>query len=231
MPVWSEPDGLRVAFRSNREGDDAIWWQNANGTGTAERLTKAETGSFHVPQSWSRDGKYLSYSVVKGSGPAVWILSLADKKSALFSDNASNAAFSPDGQWLAYQSRETGLGQIFVQPFPATGAKFPVVPGGQPFWSHDGRELFYNPAPQQIGVVGITTRPTFSFGEPFTFATAGLQSRAPQNSPRVWDIAPDRKRLIGVTDVMESATEGATPQIEVVLNWFTDLRARVPMRE
>jgi serine/threonine-protein kinase len=226
IPVWSAPDGQRVAFRSNREGDDAIWWQNANGTGTAERLTKAETGSSHVPSSWSSDGKYLAYSVV-GTGPAVWILSLADKKAALFSDNASNPAFSPDGRWLAYQSQETGQLQIFVQPFPATGAKYPVGPGGHPFWSHDGRELFYNPAPQQIGVIGITTRPTFLFGEPFIFATAGLQSRAPQNSPRVWDIAPDRKRLIGVTD-MESPAEAATQQIEVVLNWFTDLRARVP---
>lgn len=102
-----------------------------------------------------------------------------------------------------------------------------MVPGGQPFWSHDGRDLFYNPAPQQIGVVGITTRPTFSFGEPFIFPTAGLLSRAPQNSPRVWDVAPDRKRLIGVTD-MESPAEAATPQIEVVLNWLTDLKARIP---
>jgi serine/threonine protein kinase len=48
VPVWS-PDGLRVAFRSNREGDDAMFWQKADGTGTAERLTKAETGTFHSP--------------------------------------------------------------------------------------------------------------------------------------------------------------------------------------
>ena len=113
-----------------------------------------------------------------------------------------------------------------MQQFP-TGAKFSVVTGGQPFWSHDGSELFYNPAPQQIGVVRINTQP-FSFGEPTVFATAGLLSRAPQNSPRVWDIAPDRKRLIGLADVSESGTSGEDPplQIKVVLNWFTDLRAR-----
>jgi serine/threonine-protein kinase len=230
IPVWSA-DGLRVTFRSNREGDDSIFWQKADGTGTAERLTKAEPGTFHVPQSWSHDGKYLAYIVVKGGSlAAVWILSLDDKKATLLAERAANPDFSPDGQWLAYQSFETGQSQIFVQPFPATGAKYPVVPGGHPFWSYDGSELFYNPAQQQIGVVSIKTRPTFSFGEPSAFSTAGLQSKNPQGNPRVWDIAPDHKRLIGVTDATESATPGETitQQIEVVLNWFTDLRARVP---
>jgi Tol biopolymer transport system component len=156
-------------------------------------------------------------------------LSLENKKSTFFAEGAQ-PAFSPDGRWLAYQSMETGQRQVFVQPFPATGAKYPVVPGGHPFWSHDGRELFYNPAAQQIGVVTINTRPTLSFGAPFIFSTAGLQSRNPAQAPRVWDIAPDRKRLIGVTEATESAASGdaPTPQIEVVLNWFTDLKARVP---
>jgi serine/threonine-protein kinase len=229
LPVWF-PNGLRVAYRSNREGDDSIYWQNADGTGTAERLTKAETGTFHIPGSWSPDGKYLAYTVVKGGDSAVWMLGLEDRKFTLFAERAAFADFSPDSRWVAYQSSETGQRQVFVQPFPATGAKFAVVPGGQPFWSHDGSELFYNPRAQQIGVVRINTRPTVWFGEPFVFSTAGFQSRSPATTPRVWDIAPDRKRLIGVADVTESATsgEGATQQIEVVLNWFTDLRARVP---
>jgi hypothetical protein len=79
-------------------------------------------------------------------------------------------------------------------------------------------------------VVRINTRPTFSFGEPFVFSTAGLQSKNPAGNPRVWDIAPDHKRLIGVVDATETASSGdaATLQINVVLNWFTDLKARVP---
>jgi serine/threonine-protein kinase len=230
-PVWS-PDGLRVAFRSNREGDDSIFWQKADGTGTAEHLTKAEAGTVHVPASWSPNSKYLAYTVVKGSEPAIWILSLEDKKATLFAERSAQAEFSPDGRWLAYRSGESGQGQIFVQPFPATGAKYLIVPGGHPFWSHDGSELFYNPGPQQIGVVRINTRPTFSFGVPVNFSTAGLQSKSPQNNPRVWDVAPDHKRLIGVADVTESGAPGeaSTQQIEVVLNWFTDLRARVPVK-
>ena len=172
----------------------------------------------------------MAYTVVKGTDETARILSLADKKDTVVADRSGLPAFSPDSRWLAYQSGETGQRQIFVQPFPPTGAKYAVVPGGHPFWSHDGSELFYNPAPQQIGVVRINTRPTFSFGEPAMFQTAGLLSRSPANSPRVWDIAPDGKRLIGVTDAVESASAGeaATLQIEVVLNWFADLKARVP---
>ena len=42
-PIWS-PDGQRVAFDSDREGDRAIFWQKADGTDAAERLTRAEQG-------------------------------------------------------------------------------------------------------------------------------------------------------------------------------------------
>jgi serine/threonine-protein kinase len=228
FPVWSH-DGSRVAYRSSRDGDDSIFWQKADGTGIAERLTKAEAGSFHAPGSWSSDGKHLAYTVVRnGSAPAVWILTLDDKKSTLFADQAAQPSFSPDGRWLAYQASDA-VRQIFVQPFPATGAKYPVVQGGQAFWSHDGSELFDNPAASQIGVVRINTKPTFSFGEPLIFSTAGLQSKNPAGNPRVWDVAPDHKRLIGVIDAAETANSGeAALQINVVLNWFTDLRAKVP---
>ena len=227
-PVWSA-DGLRVAFRSNQNGADSIFWQKADGTGTAEPLTKAEVGAAHVPQSFSSDGKYLTYTVVKSGEPSVWILSLEDKKATQFAAQASNPDFSPDVRWLAYQSNEAGRMQIFVQPFPAADAKYSVVPGGHPFWSHDGSELFYNAGQLLIGVVRINTRPAFSFAEPFVFATAGLVSRNPQGSARVWDVAPDHKRLIGVTDAVEAtAGEPAALRIDVVLNWFTDLLAKVP---
>ena len=176
-----------MAFQSDREGDLGIFWQKADGTGTAERLTpKPEQGIAHIPDSWSRDG-YLAYTAVKGSEGAVWIYSLQDKKASVFAEKAGarlgRAAFSSDGKWLAYQSSETGTNQIFVQPFPSTGAKYPIARGGHPFWSPDGREILYNPAAQQIAFVSIDTRTTFSFGEPAIIPLAGLRAGIPPRTP------------------------------------------------
>jgi eukaryotic-like serine/threonine-protein kinase len=233
-PVWSA-DGQWVAFQSDREGDLGIFWQKADGTGTAERLTKPEKGIAHIPDSWSKDGKKLSYTVVKGSEASVSIFSLPDKTSTVFAEKAGafigRSAFSPDGQWLVYQSTETGIDQLFVQPFPATGAKYPIVKGGQPVWSPDGREIVYNPGPGIIGVVSIATRPTFSFGQPTILpgGTSGLQSKAPLTDPRVWDFAPDGKRLLGATISNIDGTAFLS-QVQVVLNWFNDLHQRVPVK-
>ncbi len=232
-PVWSA-DGQSVAFQSDREGDLGIFVQKADGSGTAERLTKPEKGIEHIPDSWSPDGKKLSYTAVNGRESSVFIFSLQDKQSSVFAQKAgkllARSAFSPDGRWLAYQSNETGRNEVFVQPFPATGAKYPIVEGGHPFWSPDGRELVYNPGPGMIGVVTITTRPTFSFGQGTLLpgGTSGLQSKNPVAEPRVWDFAPDGKRLLGVTAPLIDTAPAGLAQIQVVLNWFTELQQRVP---
>ena len=60
FPVWS-PDGRWIAFQSDRGGDLAIFRQRADGTGVAERLTTPAAGEEHVPESWSPDGRHLSF--------------------------------------------------------------------------------------------------------------------------------------------------------------------------
>ena len=84
---------------------------------------------------------------------------------------SNGARFSPDGQWIAYASRDQGEKMtIYVQPFPPTGSKFPLfVKGPNPTahkvaWSPDGKELFYVPRIGEFEAVTITTTPTFAFG-------------------------------------------------------------------
>ena len=156
-PVWSA-DSARVAFSSDREGDAAIFWQRADGTGTTERLTKPEQGASHVPNAWSPDGKWFFFTVTKGSEVALWMFSVADKKAAPFggvkSTQPLNAAISPDGRWVAYQSTETGISQLYAQPIPADGTKYQITKTTtssiHPLWSRDGKRLLYIPGRQQF---------------------------------------------------------------------------------
>jgi serine/threonine-protein kinase len=232
-PVWSA-DGQRVAFQSDREGDLGIFWQRADGTGTAERLTKGEPGTAQFPDSWSRDGQRLSFTVMKGNTASVWIYSLQEKKATLFAEAPESlvswSAFSPDGHWITYHSNETktGVFEIWVQPFPATGAKHEVSKDGAilPVWSRDGKELLFLARGGPIASVNVATQPGFTFTAPAyfprPFANTGVT-----NLPRNYDITPDGK-LIGVIPG-DSSQAGAPigPQIQVVLNWFEDVKQKM----
>jgi eukaryotic-like serine/threonine-protein kinase len=245
FPIWS-PDGSRVAFQSDREGDAGIFVQHADGTGVVERLTRSEAGEVHVPESWSPDGRFISYSSVKGSAHSLWTVSIADKKTAPFGGVRSvepiGSVFSPDGRWVAYTSTPSalvGAGRspdrgIFVQPFPPTGARY-QIPVQQvdfhPVWGPKGNELIYVPsaASGQLAVVGFATQPTVTFGSPVT-----LQARVTGNRTsgrmRAYDVLPDG-RLVGLVQPTEPDSTGTTaPQIRVALNWFEELKQRVPTK-
>ena len=234
FPIWSG-DGRRVAFQSDREGDRAIFWLLADG-GTAERLTKPDPGMSHVAESWSPAGEVFLFNVAKGTETSLWTFSLPDRRAAPFGDVRSvqlptNSAFSPDGRWVAYQQGDAAYGEAitYVQPFPPTGAKYEIARGGRAVWSRDGRELFYVPAPAQFMAVTVKTRPTFSFSNPIAVPRGfGL---ADPGSPRPYDVMPDG-RFLGVGFAFAGRTQGSpgAAQIHVVLNWFEDLKARVPRK-
>jgi eukaryotic-like serine/threonine-protein kinase len=232
FPVWSA-DGEWIAYQSDREGDFGIFQQRADGTGTAERLTKADAGTAHVPDSWSHDGQYLSFSGIKGNEAAVWIYSAKEKKATVFAQTGASfvarSTFSPDGHWMSYQSNEMGRNQIWVQPFPATGSKYPIGDGVQPTWSRDGKELFYNRA-GAVFSVNVTTRPSFTFTNPMPLIR-GLVMRGSTAGPSNWDSTPEGKQFIGVIDATQNQSGAvAAPQIQVVLHWFTELQQRVPVK-
>jgi serine/threonine-protein kinase len=231
FPIWSA-DGRHVAFQSDREGDLAVFWQPAGG-GTAERLTKPEPGTLHLPESWSPAGDALLFSASKGSETSLWIYDVRNRKVAPFDDVKSSpfppdAAFSPDGHWVAYQVGELnqGEGTTYVQPFPPNGTKYQIARGGRPLWSRDGTELFYVPAPTQFSMVKVRTQPSFSFTSPVA-VPRGFGVADPL-SPRPYDIMPDG-RIVGV-GIVGQTQPGSASQIEVVLNWFEELKARVPIK-
>jgi Tol biopolymer transport system component len=235
-PIWSS-DNERVAFQSDREGDLGIWWQRADGNGVAERLTKPDKGVTHIPDSWSPDGQVFSFTEEKNGTSAVWTYSLRDKKATVFAETPGSrfdrSVFSPDGHWVAYQLDTQPSSRIYVRPFPATATVYVApedVDSHHPVWSPDGKELFYVAGASLFGSVSITTKPSVSFGVPVRAPKSGFTTAVP-SSVRTYDILPDGKHFIGVMAAGQTPSGPASaPQIQVVLNWFEDLKQRVPVR-
>ncbi len=235
FPVWSS-DGQRIAFQSDREGDLAVFWQRADGSGPPERLTKPESGTAHVPDSWSRDGDHLAVTVVRGASFSLATHSVREGKTTKF-DNVTSGAlptamFSRDGRWLAYSSSDSGTAgtHVYVQPFPPTGARYQIFAKAadnphHPLWSPDDRELFYIPRVGGFEAVKVITQPTFDLGNavqiPRVFPTA------PPTTPRTFDITPTG-RIVSVIARAQTTAAPTPPMIHVVLNWFDELNARVP---
>jgi hypothetical protein len=237
-PIFS-PDGRYITFQSDREGDAAIFRQLADGSGTAERLTRAENGDRHEPESWSPDGQTLSFNFIRGPNQGVWTVSLnGDRKPQVFADAADSvekhSVFSPDGRWIAYMGTSilNSVPEVYVQSFPPTGAKYQISTddGRAPLWSRDGRQLFYHHASDNtFSVVDVKTDAGFSFGTPATVPIAGTLHPAQQ---RNYDLTSDSRQMLVVLPPVAARAETARamPQIDIVLNWFTELRQRVPVQ-
>jgi Tol biopolymer transport system component len=194
-------------------------------------LTKSETGTVHIPQSWSPDGKTLLFTVVRGVKSSLWTLSMPTVKTAPYggveAGGPISAAFSPDGRLVAYAN----LG-IFVQTFPATGTRYRIADNIHPFWSPDGSELLFS-VPGRIASVAITTTPSFTFGKPKEFQRGGFIEQGPE-AERAIDITPDGTRFVGIISADQSpsgmAAAAAMTRIHVVEHWFEDLKRLVPAK-
>jgi Tol biopolymer transport system component len=215
--MWT-PDGRRVTY-STAEGVYSI---PADGTGKSELLF---SGAGYGPLSWTPDGKNLLGSTDGTIGePWIWTAPSAGgdgKPRPFFSEPSLRHTVpqvSPDGRWLAYDARDAvqpqGV-QVYVRPFFAPGGGIPVsINGGIiPKWSRDGRELFFTALGGDLMAAPIQASRVLAAGKPrrlFYLATS------------LFDVAPDGRFLVA----------RSTPQdhLQVVVNWFDDLRQKAPSR-
>jgi eukaryotic-like serine/threonine-protein kinase len=234
-PVWT-PDGQRLLFSSTRTGVSDLYWQAADGTGTADRLTNTSIN----PTSVTPDGTrvigsdtppttqwdvvvfpLLSPARHAGPGPS----SVKPLIQSPFTER--NAEISPDGRFLAYESNESGRNEIYVRPFPEVErGRWQVSTGGgtQAAWARNGRELFYLDGSSRLTTVPVqTTGATFSAGNP---ARVFDRAYAMPVGFRTYDVSPDGQRFLMIKDD-QNATAAA---IVVVLNWQEGLKRLVPTK-
>jgi serine/threonine protein kinase/Tol biopolymer transport system component len=222
-PIWS-PDGERIVFASLREGAPNLFQKMANGSGQEDPLYKSPLAK--LPSDWSTDGRLLLCGTVDPKTKYdLWVLSVADHKWESFlqtPDNESRATFSSNGRWIAYESDESGKKEIYVQSFPASGAKWQIsVSGGsQPRWRRDGKELFYLGGDRKVTAVDVNTEaPTFAHGTPKALFETRI-SKGEDRPGNQYVVTSDGQRFL----VNTLAEEGAYNHISVVLNWTAGLK-------
>ncbi len=222
-PVWT-PDGMRLTFASVTEGKPSVASVPADGSGAPQH---APVESFYLLSSWSPDGKALTFDRGVSGRLSIWVVSGpvggGDLKPRPFLQSqfrAAGAQFSPDGRWIAYYSDETGRNEVYVQPYPGPGGKWPVSTdgGAYPKWARNGRELFYRNT-EKMMAVDVSLTPGFRAGTPKVLFEGryGIS----------YDVAPDGKRFL----MTKSGDEApARARIHVIVEWFEELRRRAPAR-
>jgi serine/threonine protein kinase len=222
FPRWS-PDGKHLVFSSTRSGVLNLFVQTADGSGQAEQLFPSEVEQW--VGSWSRDGRMLTFVGVSPTDSGdIWVLPLQGERKpqpflrAPFTQYG--ALISPDGRWLAYVSDESGRFEVYVTSFPSGQGKWQISTEGgtQVIWAPTGRELFWRNG-DKVMTAGVEANATFAATKPLLLFSAAYL-RHWQGLPD-WDITPDGQRFIMIK---VSEAESAPTQVNVVLNWFEELK-------
>jgi hypothetical protein len=237
-PHWSA-DGSRIFFASNRTGPFNIYSRAADGTGSDELVFASDVWT--VGAGLTPDGAQLFAHKLE---PSVDIIAIDlepphDARYLLAtSADESSPSVSPDGRWVAYASDHEGHSEIYVGPFPDMGArrwKISTSGGGLPFWSPKGDEIFFRGPTGSMMSAQVTLEPTFAPGK----VTELFPNPSPEKygvgaGTRDYDVSLDGRFLMKRrVSPAASPTEGESPRGErlvVVLDWFDELKAKVPVR-
>jgi eukaryotic-like serine/threonine-protein kinase len=228
QPVWS-PDGRKLAFTSSRRGMFGLYLKETSGSSPDELFLQG--GRSRFPTDWSHDGRRLLY--VDTDPKNKWDLWTApmdgERKPAPFLQtefNECQGQFSPDGNWVAYASDESGPYEIYVRPFPPAPGKWKVSnSGGQfPRWRRDGKEIFYLDSAQKLTAVSVKNAnrqaAAFEGDIPQALFDTHVVPVNPGFNNFQYAAGADGKRFL----INTIAREGMEAPVVVVTNWLAAVK-------
>jgi serine/threonine protein kinase len=211
--------GDAVVFATLREGPPNLFRVLLNAPGS--ELAVLQSPVAKLPNDVSRDGRLVVFSALQAAtGWDIFVMTLPNGSPTPFAATPTEertAQLSPDSRWIAYVSNESQRAEVYVQPFPATGAKWQVSTGGgeQPQWRQDGRELYYVAPDKKLMAVDIKSTPSnFVRGEPRVLMETRMTGWE-RLGAGCCQYAPSKD---GRRFLISTATSSATP-ITVVVNW------------
>ena len=217
-PTWS-PDGSRIAFVSDRKGARDLYVKPASGRGAEVLLLSS--ASQKAVEGWSPDGKFLIFndaiSAIMGIGVEGGGKPFPVVAGPGFCDQG---AISPDGKWIAYRSMNAGHVEIYLQSFPAGGARWQISTNGgsEPAWRRDGKELYFMRDRQLFAVDIEIKNGAIQHSAPKLLFTAPFSGEIRRNR---YVPAADGRRFLTVAQ-----PEQRGRQAHIVLNWSAALKGK-----
>ena len=233
-PIWTR-DGARLTFADGSGTTNRLLSTLADGSGGLQTLL--DIGPRRFPTSWSPDGLVLALYTTGTTETRDLVMLNADGEKRITTPfvetpfEERGAIFSPDGRWVAYVSNKSGQNDVFARPFPGPGGEVTISVGGgqEPVWAPSGRELFYRHDGKLLTVRIAQTAssltvgtPTPLFDDPYRLDTGGAAGGVAN-----YDIAPNGQRFVMVEEP-RLANAPETVRLQVILNWFEDLKRRAP---
>ena len=224
---WT-PDGRELIYCSEHPFFD-LYRRAADASRPAQVLLSSKIYD-HYTGGVSRDGKLETFLLSVPGSSEIWTVSLQEDRAATryFANgyNLGHPVLSPDGRWMAYDSDESGQGvSVFVQSFPDASVKRSKISpahGSEPVWTRGGREIVYRDGDK---VLAVDVDPqTGESGPPHVLFEGPYPDNQGWTRPRSYDVSADGERFL----LTKLPTDRPHPRLIVALNWFDELRARVP---
>ena len=218
-PVWTS-DGTHLTFFS----DGSVAEMQANGSGIKEILLPGDR--FRSPCSWSPNGGDLLFEEAEAGRYSLWRSSRSSHSASpvllIRPTMGECGVLSPNGKWVAYVSNESGRAEVYVDSYPSLAEKIAVSTHGghRPRWSRDGRELFYRQG-DAVVAVSVDAGASFREGKPRRLFAGPYRG---ESQEMAFDVSPDSRRFL----MIKSDAAATLAQINAVLNWFEELKRRVP---